>query len=125
MLWMALRRSGNGPIGVLREVLNGWSVPVLLSNARMANGPSLEAPRAISIPWIEHTAPVTIGEAEDVPPNERVYHCRASPPSIRKVGSAAPLEELPYPKVWTPPPHPCRSTLDPKFEKQKGFRELS
>jgi hypothetical protein len=66
---IALRRSGNGPMCL--DPVEG--VPVEVSKLRMSVGDSRARPLALRMPCTTSTAPVTIGDALDVPLNCLVY----------------------------------------------------
>src|SRR6476661_2889542 len=99
-----------------------WGVPVEDSSPRISVDVSLGRPWLARMLWITAAAPATMGDADEVPPNDRVYHCLLSPPFARSVRSAAPNGTPPYPKVDTPPPQAKTSTRLPLLVKQAGAR---
>src|SRR6185295_1377402 len=88
-LWVAeainWRRFGRLPTRCVagRPGSSCWGEPVARSNSRARAGDSGTRPRALSTPCTQASAPVTIGDALDVPLNVSVYQTLVLPPPCR------------------------------------------
>ena len=80
-----------------------WGVPVFIKIVRTLAGDSGAPCLALAMPCRHATAPVTIGEALEVPEKRCVY----------QRFSFAPPWASPYPHVVTCQPHPCTLTILP------------
>ena len=73
---MACERSGSGPMFLKCAA---WGVPVSTSTSLSSEGSIASPTRARCTPITAAAALATMGVADEVPPNESVYHWWSSP----------------------------------------------